>query len=195
MRLERIAVVTALIACGSRAPAQGTGPAIERIEVLLKADSATERMVVADRLKLPSQRPWQNSFYVVVHLGPAAASLLRAEAVGVSFDLRMGPQLYGGPDGELLLQSKIDEQGEWFRVGTTSTREVPCSPTCPTRVVLEAFELPALIPGPREADALLWPTRLRIHAQVLGVPRTGKAREAVPMSVSKAVATFELPIN
>ncbi len=195
MRLKRIAIVTALMGCGSRAPAQSTGPAIERVEVLLRADSGSERMIVAERLKLPSQRPWQNSFYVAVYLGPAAASLLRAEAVGVSFDLRMGPQLYGGPDGELLLQSKIDEQGEWFRVGTTLTKEIPCSPSCSTRVVLGPFELPALIPGPREADALLWPTKLRIHAQVLGVPRPGRARDAVPTSVRNAVTSLEIPIN
>jgi len=195
MKLGQIALVVACLACGSRGTAQSTGPAIERIEVLLRADSGSERMVVADRLKLPSQRPWQNGFYIAVYPSPAAANLLRAEVVGVSFDIRMGPQLYGGPDGELLLQSKIDEQGEWFRAATTSTKEVACSPSCPTRVVLGPFELPALIPGPRESEALLWPTRLRIHAQILGVPRPDRVRDAVPTSVSKAVAVSEISIN
>jgi hypothetical protein len=170
-------------------------PAIERIEVLLPADSAGSRMVPVEKLRLPSQRPWQNVFYVAVHLVPGDTSLLRAQAVGLGFDIRMGPQLYGGPDGELLLQDKIDQEGEWFLAGDRVTKELPCSPDCAHRVLFGPFALPSLIPGPREAEALLWPTRLRIRAQTLGIPRAGRGRDAVPASVHKAVSTREIPIN
>jgi hypothetical protein len=196
MRLtDRLALLAALVGCTSKLPGQTNGPSIERIEVLLRADSAGNRMVVAERLKLPSQRPWQNGFYVALYLGPTDAVVLRSENLSVAFDLKMGPQMYGGPDGELLLTTKIDQDGVWFRADTTATREESCAQTCPQRVLFGPFELSELIPGPRDGDALLWPTRLRIYAQVLGVARSGKLRSAVPSSVSRAVAFQELGIN
>jgi len=176
-------------------PQDVTRPAIQRIEVLLPADSAGSRMVPAEKIRLPSQRPWQNVFYVAVHMVPGDTAFLRGQTVGLSFDIRMGPQLYGGPDGELLLQAKIDQEGEWFLTEDNTTREVPCSPSCATRVLFGPFSLPSMIPGPREAEALLWPTRLRIRAQVLGIPRAGRVRNAVPKSVHGAVSTREIPIN
>ena len=190
-----LALLTALSACGAPASGQAPGPIIEHIEVLLNADSGGERMIPVDRLRLPSQRPWQNGFYVAVSIGGADARLNRAQTIGVSFDIRMGPQLYDDPDREELLSSKVDEQGEWFRAGTASTKDAPCSPACSARVVFGPFELPALIPGPRQAEALLWPTRLRIHAQVLAVPRPERVRDAIPASVKKSVATREILIN
>lgn len=170
-------------------------PAIQRVDVLVQADSAGSQMTPVEKLRLPSQRPWQNVFYIAVYLMPGDTSLLRAQAVGLGFDIKMGPQLYGGPDGELLLQDKIDQEGEWFVTGDRTTKELPCSPSCAIRVVFGPFALPSLIPGPREAEALLWPTRLRIHAQALGIPRPGRVRDAVPASVRGAVSTREIPIN
>lgn len=191
----RIIVVLTLSAWMQVSAQDVPRPAIERIEVLLAADSAVSRMVPVEKLKLPSQRPWQNVFYVAVQLVPGDTSLLRAQVVELGFDIRMGPQLYGGPDGELLLQVKIDQEGEWFVAGHTAAKETPCSPTCAQRVLFGPFDLASLIPGPSEAEALLWPTRLRIHAQTLGVPRAGRERRAVPASVHRAVSTREIPIN
>src|SRR5690348_11694417 len=87
---------------------------IRSVQIQLRRDSASDVMVTPLSLDLPSQRPWQNSFFVVLSVRSDGGQDLAGFDVQVGFDLKMGPQIFGGPDGEVLLKRKVDSLGAWF---------------------------------------------------------------------------------
>ncbi len=196
MRTRSICLVMVVLTLRSEAAVAqvGRAPQITRLSVVVARDSGGDAMTAISSIDLPSQRPWQNEFYLDIGL----ASLDSAKTAGlellVSFELRMGPQLFGGPDGEVLLTQRIDSLGVWLRSPTVAAQAELCSSGCPREVRLGPFELEHLIPGPKGAEALLWPTRLRITAQALGVPR-GRQPPPSSSSLQHSVASKVLSIE
>jgi hypothetical protein len=169
-------------------------PQIDHLALIVPRDSGGSVMTPLSSLDLPSQRPWQNQFHVILALASSDSARVTSLEVLVSFDLRMGPQLYGGPDGEVLLTRRIDSLGVWFRSPTIGAQSESCASGCPKEIRLGPFELDHLIPGPKGPDALLWPTRLRVTAQVLAVPLGHQLPPSGP-SLRRSIAIKEVPIR
>jgi hypothetical protein len=86
--------------------------------------------------------------------------------VQVGFDVWMGPQVFGGPDGEVFVKSEADRLGTWFRSSVMAEESADCVPECAGQVLLGPFQLMNVVPGPRGPKASLWPTRLRVSVQI-----------------------------
>jgi hypothetical protein len=137
---------------------------IERVTVLVRADSAGDEFTPVEELRLTAHRPWQKEFFLGVSLGPPDVGIASLELVA-TFDIRMGPQFYGGPDGEMFLTLASDSAGVWYRSPTARSIVENCQGPCRRDLTIGPFALLSLIPGPREAQRLLWPTRLRAHVE------------------------------
>ena len=181
----------------STARGQALPPVIEitRVEVLLRADSMSTPTITAPYLRLPSQRPWQNEFFVKVFLLTRNMASVRALDVDVGFDLWMGPQVRSDISDEVLQLAEVDRRGEWFRSAVHYQERIECRNGCAADAVLGPFDLSFLIPGPKHELAVLWPTRLRVHAQAIAVPARERLESAVPQTVKGSTATLELVIN
>lgn len=145
----------------------GQSVEIRRIEFLVRSEPDVDSMSPVTQLRLLSHRPWQRGFYVRLDLHYGGAPVPIGLVASVGFDIKMGPVAYGGSDGELLLPDVSDSLGIWFRGPTAAETKQACSPECPTTLVLGPYYTDSIIPGPRGPDATLWPTRLRVVAQVL----------------------------
>lgn len=168
-------MLVALVGC-SAARTDAQIPAAPEIEVLLRNDSAGAPDLAVDTLQFPNQAPWHSDFFVRLRFS-AEYPLQRLEArVGV--DVWMGPQVYGGPDGELLLELEADRLGSWYRSDILRVAQLSFTPGGTREAILGPFPLLDLIPGPDGADAKLWPTRIKIVLDVVPLERTSLSTQS-----------------
>lgn len=171
-------------------PAMAQVPRLGGVQVLVQDDSAGTILVPASSLALPSQRPWQNSFYVSVAI--EAPPDTPALEVDVLFDLRMGSQQTLPGDAENLDRRAIDRDGVWFRSRRGESTRIDCTESCPRTAKLGPFRLDELVPGPEGPDAVLWPTRMRIVAQAFA-SRSNQPQP--PSNPAASVSEKEVPLR
>lgn len=159
-------VLAACILCAcAQAQDEPVSISLSKVAVLLRGDSGGQPSVEVEELRYPHQIPWHSDFYVSVELD--CSTRVSETVVQVGFDVWMGPQVFGGPDGEVLVKSDADRLGAWFRSSVVAKESADRVQECPSRVLLGPFQLMNLVPGPRGSKASLWPTRLRVSVQVI----------------------------
>jgi hypothetical protein len=89
----------------------------------------------------------------------------------------MGPQVFGGADGELLLETEADARGSWYRSDVVRTGRLSGDYLQEREVIVGPFLLLDVIPGPTDADAKLWPTRFRIQVDVFPLSPAPKSTQ------------------
>lgn len=164
-----VPMLVVLASCAStRTRAQS--PIAPEIEVLIRRDSASAPSLAVDTLQFPNQAPWHGEFFVRLRF--ATEYPLRRIEARIGIDVWMGPQVYGGPDGELLLELEADRLGSWYRSEVLRVTQVLLTPDGPREAILGPFPLLDMIPGPDGADAKLWPTRIKLVLDIVPLERT-----------------------
>jgi hypothetical protein len=135
------------------------------ISVLVRADSGSTPGMRVDSLDYPYQAPWRRDFYVEIALPESAPATLGS--VRLVFEVWMGPLVYGGPDGDVLLKEEVDRRGSWVRSSLVSESTLSRGSRRTNALLVGPFEMDSLVPGPFGPQATSWPTRLRISVEVL----------------------------
>ena len=65
----------------------------------------------------------------------------------------------------MFLTLASDSAGVWYRTPIARSVVEQCQGRCKRDSTIGPFTLLSLIPGPREAERILWPTRLRAHVE------------------------------
>lgn len=177
-----------------QAPLRAQVVEVKNVAVEIRRDSLGSQVERSSLLRLPSQRPWQNDFYVTAEIARLDPKDSLAVQIEIGFDVKMGPQVYGGPDGEVLVRSLIDSLGAWFKSPRSESKRFECEKECPDMLRLGPFPLADVIPGPTGVEATLWATRLRVHVQAFAVRHGGGPLHAAK-STRRSVAVQEIPIR